>query len=144
MASTFDKIRILLGRRVGPTVGLADIDEAAGYALGTLGVVPADPLHIVDADLAGLNSAAASNQFFDVAEWRMLEAILSNLTDEELLKVGVTTPAKEIEPILRRSAEKLASYIKSTYGVGIAEASLSVIDWQFQQGRSCPPYPYPY
>jgi hypothetical protein len=127
-----------MGRRLGPAAGLADLDDAVGYALGTLGLPVADPLRVVDADLAAVTSHVDSNQVDDVVEWRMIEAILNNLTDEELLKVGVLTAAKDYEPILRRRAERLAAWIRDTYAVGLAPPSIGVIDWNFQQ-RGCPP-----
>jgi hypothetical protein len=128
MPVTVSPLRRILGRRLGPFVALADFDDALAFALGTLGVVPADRGAVVDGDLATVIPGRQVDQILDVAEWRMLATIEANATPEELQKAGITGDADRALANLVRRCQGLFAYVQRTYQVGLPELRVGVLD----------------
>lgn len=122
----------VLNRRVGPWVALADLDDAASYALRTFGIAVADPAAVADADLS-LVTADQSNGVLDVAEWRALESVLNNLTPDELRKVGVTADPAAVSLLLRQRADRLYARVRDSYSIGLPTLQIAVVALNSQQ-----------
>lgn len=133
MLITFSMIQVAMGRRCGPLVALADLNDAAFYALSTLNLPAGNPTALLDADFAGVTTAAQVAQLWDVTELRMLQMIYNNLTAEELRKGGVFSDCEEIRRLLSDRIEKLAAFAKSVYGVGLGTLQVGTVDFNFQQ-----------
>jgi hypothetical protein len=119
-----------LGPRVGPWVGLADLDDAVASGLRRCGVTPASPAAVADADLAGL-PAGDLDRFYDCATARALETVLNNLTDDLLRAAGVRATAAEVRPGLERQLARLEAKLRDEYGVGLTAPTIGVIALDF-------------
>lgn len=136
-------LQTILNRRLGPWAALADLDDAAGFSLRQLGIEPASPAAVVDADFSTVVSGQM-NALLDVAEWRMLWAILNNLSAEELARIGVTEDADKVAARLRARLDRLGAYVRDAYGMGLPTLVVGVVDLGTSQADdpSNPPINY--
>jgi hypothetical protein len=118
------------GPRLGPYVGLADLNDALACSLRELGLPPAGAT-VVDADLVAVDPADW-NQFDDVAMARAYETILNNLTDDLLREAGVGVKADDVRPGFERRLARLEAKLKDKYGVGLPVPSTGTIALDFQ------------
>jgi hypothetical protein len=129
---TRSSLMTLLGRELGPWAALADLDAAASYALRQFSLAVADATAVTDADLA-LVAAAQENGVLDVAIWRAVEAILANLSEAELLKIGVTEDPDKVAARLKARAERLYARLGNTYSLGLPTLVLGTLALGGQQ-----------
>lgn len=127
MAITAQQFREVVGRAVGPLVGLADLPAAAYVALAMRGRASAAPDALTDADLRDL-PAADLPAVLDIAQWRAMETVLDNLTEESLREAGVSEDVDRVAARLRQRTDRLAARVKAAYGVGQPTLRVGILD----------------
>ena len=125
--------RNLVHRRVGEYVVLADLGDALARAARQVGLSPAAPTRLVDADLVALD-ADDHDRFLDVAELRAWESILANATDPGLRDAALDESPSSVRELAREKIKSLGAHVKAVYGVGLASVSLGTIGLDFQAG----------
>jgi len=144
MALTAIQAETILIRRVGilmTAIGLdgttitgnnPDLVDPMGYAIRYLGGTVTTITDIVDADLAVVTSAL-ENEFFDIAEWRVLLSVQGNYVLVDT-KIG---PRDEKWGSLADNIDKLVArkekQIKDTYGLGLQPLQADVISLDFAE-----------
>lgn len=130
---TVQDARRILGRRIGPWIALADVDDAMARSARLRGLSPAATTRLVDADLS-LLAAADHDAFLDVAELRAWESILGNATDSGLRDVGLDDSPRDVQSAAELAIKRLSVYTKAVYGIGLATISVGTIGLDFQAG----------
>lgn len=93
---TVQEVQSVLTQRCGAYMAVANLSAEKGalvdpvrWALAALGQTPASIVAVTDADLAGISTAAQADALLDLAELRLLETCLTNIT-------AVTTQAGSV------------------------------------------------
>jgi hypothetical protein len=132
MFMTIFQIKTVLGRRIGPLVALADLDDAIALALRSLGIAPANPIAANDGDLTVLVPSQL-DQLYDVAEWRALETVLGNCTGDELRRVGVSEDVDRVRTTLRQRIDRQYARVRAMYHFGLPVLQVGVLALGSQQ-----------
>lgn len=97
MPPTVQEVNAVLTQRCGAYMAAASLTAAGGalidpvrWALTAIGLTPASIVVVTDADLAGITTPALTDALLDLAELRMLESCLTNIT-------AVTTRAGNVQ-----------------------------------------------
>ena len=83
---------------------------------------------VTDNDIAGLDNV---NLFLDIAEWKASEAVLPNLTDEQLRQIGVLGSAEKVRPSWERRVKRLYEALRDQYGFGQMPLDIQVVNMNF-------------
>lgn len=125
--------RRILGRRIGPWIALADVDDAMARSARLAGLTLSGTARVTDADLAAL-SAAKHDEFLDVAELRCWMSILGNATDSGLRDVGLDDSVRDVRDVAEAVIKSQEKYAKDVYGVGLATLEAGTINLNFAAG----------
>lgn len=125
--------RRVLGRRVGPWIALADVDDAMAEAARLAGQSTSSTTRPVDADLASL-AASRHDEFLKVAELRIWESIWGNATESGLRDVGLDDAPRDVRDAAKEKIKSLSAYVKDVFGVGLAPLEIGTIHLNFAAG----------
>lgn len=139
MSLLLSDLKTVLAGLCGGTLTAAGLDGSdtstawmypIASALRSLGLVPASPLTVVDADLVAVSDDQVG-QLVDVAELAALEAALGNYTkvDQKIslgeIKLG------QLRSELEATISRKALAVRQRYGVGTATLTAGVVDLSF-------------
>ncbi len=119
-----------INRKLGPYAALVHLPEELAWAARhpLIGLTPLDPMTVTDNDIAGLDNV---NLFLDIAEWKASEAVLPNLTDEQLRQIGVLGSAEKVRPSWERRVKRLYEALRDQYGFGQMPLDIQVVNMNF-------------
>jgi hypothetical protein len=127
MSVTRLNLQAALNRWAGPWAALGDFEEAALYGLRSVGIAPAGSEAVLDADLVQV-PVGDMNKLVEIAGWRMLEGIINNLTQADLLRIGVDEDPDKVEARLRRNLDRTYARLKDTYNLDLPALVVGVVD----------------
>lgn len=136
MSLTILQAKAVLGRKLGPLVGLADMDEALRSSLGYLGLPTADPVVPADVDLLPITQAQQITQLYLVAVWQALQSMLLNLTADDLIRQGVTDPFDDVYATLRTREERAREFVMKAYSIGLPTLTAGVVSLEEDEPRN--------
>ena len=126
-----------LASRCGAWTAAANLDaNAPNDAISTsareLGLTLADPLNVVDADLAAVTQDQVS-QLVDVAELRLLESTLENYASvDQKISLG-SISFGQLRADLERAVARKVLYVEQRYGIGRGTLTGGTVNLRFQQ-----------
>ena len=114
----------------------ADLDDPLGWAVRRMGGTVADPVAVTDADLATI-VGQSQQHLLDVAEYRLLESILTNL---ELVDISAGPRSESLGQLgarVEKRLQTLGDRLKASIGLNSAPLETGVIQHDFaEHGRA--------
>lgn len=110
----------------------ADLNDPIAAAVRHFGYTVADPTLVADTDIDNVTDAQ-TDEYFDVAEYRMLENIAGNLDDVDI-KLGPQAQALgQLATALEKRLARLQTSLERKYGFGLQPLTTGVLQMGFQQ-----------
>lgn len=144
MTITRANSEVLLVKRAGALMKAAELDSTTVHgsnedlndplanALLRLGLTVADVSLVTDADVAAV-SAANTDVFFDLAEYRLAETIQGNLNDVDIRAGPLEEKLSQLARQVDRKLSRLRKHIESEHGIGAGSVDIGIINLNFTE-----------